>query len=156
MKHDIPQDVATDKGRPLREALQSMLTTLLQCCAQGGRLVAHHIEFVAGVLIEELCRASLDDMRDSFASIVRGGICTMDPLMTTWVRKMTGVPGDYAVPMRLADAVRGLRCGSKDPLAGHHTAAIDAVMCWHLCKDLALRCKQLRDAAQQKRRTSQV
>ena len=147
MKHDIPQDVATDKGRPLREALQSMLTALLQCCAQGGRLVAHHIEFVAGVLIEELCRASLDDMRDSFASIVRGGICTMDPLMTTWVRKMTGVPGDYAVPMRLADAVRGLRCGSKDPQAGHHTAAIDAVMCWHLCKDLALRCKQLRDAA---------
>ena len=68
-------------------------------------MVAHHIEFVAGVLIEELCRASLDDMRDSFASIVRGGICTMDPLMTTWVRKMTGVPGDYAVPMRLADAV---------------------------------------------------
>ena len=63
-------------------------------------MVAHHIEFVAGILIEELCRASLDDMRDSFASIVRGGICTMDPLMATWIRKMTGVPGDYAVPMR--------------------------------------------------------
>ena len=142
MKHGISQDAAADAGHNLRVALQSMLTALMQCCARGGRLVAHHIEFDAGILIEELCRASLEDMQDSFVSIVRNGICTMDPNMATWVRKMIGAPGDYAVPMRLADAFCGLRCGSKDLLASQHTADIDAAMCWYVCKDLAKRCKQ--------------
>ena len=70
MKHGISQDAAADAGHTLREALQAMLAALLQCCARGGRLVAHHIEFDAGILIEELRRASLEDMKDSFASIV--------------------------------------------------------------------------------------
>ena len=139
-KHRLPHDVAVATGTPLREALRSMLGDVLDVCGRGGRLVAHHLEFPAGLISEELGRAGLGDMKETWAEVVRRGICTMDPDVAGWVRRMIGAPGDYVVPMRLTDAFGGLVGDRKELLQGHHSADNDAAMCWFLCKELASRC----------------
>ena len=77
-KHHISQDQAINHGKPLRDALQVMMHDILECCAKGGRIVAHHLDFDAGIISQELQRAGLMNYKDAFEREVRRGICTMD------------------------------------------------------------------------------
>ena len=90
-KHHISHDMAVATGTPLRDALQLMFNDVLDACARGGRLVAHHLEFDAGIIAEELSRVGLHHLKPSWLKIVRGGLCTMDPDIACWVRSIIGM-----------------------------------------------------------------
>ena len=87
----------------------------------------------------------MSEMRDRWAGVVRDGVCTMDPDVAHWVRRMMGIADiPYFIPMRLADMVAGLCPGAKDLLAEQHRAGKDATMHWKLCRELTRRARSER------------
>ena len=78
--HHIKDDVARSQGEPLRSVLQEFLADVLDITARGGRVVAHHLEFDAGIILRELRRSRLDDLAQAWENIARRkGFCTMCP-----------------------------------------------------------------------------
>ena len=119
-----------------------MVADVLNCCSHGGRIVAHHLEFDAGVIYEELGRAGLNHLKDPWAKAVRDGVCTMDPDIACWVRSILGI-GEIprSIPMRLLDMVKGLLTETSELRSKHHSAGNDATMHFLLCRKLVSRCQ---------------
>ena len=86
----ISHERALQEGRDLKDVLQEFMGDVKEACRQGGRVVAHQLEFDAGVIYEELGRCGLDNLRDEWASIARKGFCTMTPLVGRWLREASG------------------------------------------------------------------
>ena len=88
--HGISHDRADSEGVPLKEVLTEFLDDMLAVMEAGGRLVAHHLEFDAGIVARELNNAGLGHRLHEWISFVREGFCTMDPGVATWVRECCG------------------------------------------------------------------
>ena len=78
-KHGVTQAFVEEHGLPLMEALNVFLASAREAFTRGARLVAHQIEFDAGVIAAELQRCGLHEKLEFWDRAIRGGICTMDP-----------------------------------------------------------------------------
>ena len=62
-------------------------------------------------------RLALNHQMTQWASIVSDGVCTIDPAFCQWVRHESGMPGDFAVPMRTTDLFKALHTNDRDKLS---------------------------------------
>ena len=128
------------------EALNVFLASAREAFTRGARLVAHQIEFDAGVIAAELQRCGLHKELQLWDRAVRGGICTMDPSLCNWIRDVSGdvdAKGRSCTgPLGLKDCVRFMVPDSAELRRQHHTADKDAEMAWLLCKVIVARCAQ--------------
>ena len=127
--HKITQKYAMIHGLPLGVVLREMFADVKDAHDKGGRVCAHQLEFDAGMLAAEMSSLGFTDMLSEWKSIVRSGICTMDPDVASWVRRIAG--GDYIpkyVPIKLADALKIMAPKQIDLIKDHHNAAADCHM----------------------------
>ena len=138
--HKITQKYATIHGLPLGVVMREMFADVKEAHDKGGRICAHQLEFDAGMLAAEMSSLGFTDMLSEWKSIVRSGICTMDPDMASWLRCMAG--GDYIpkyVPIKLVDALKILAPEQIDLIKDHHNAAVDCHMHWIVARALCQR-----------------
>ena len=147
-KHHITQKLAEESGESLSSALKTFLLSVKEWCGKGARLVAHHLEFDAGIVSAELDRCGLGDLKEDWEEAVRNGICTMDPDIAVWLREVNCIrdhrdnkPISYNIPLGLKDATRLLVPDCQDLRQKHHAADKDATMAWLICRELVARCK---------------
>ena len=109
--------------------LREFLADVPGACRQGGRAVAHHLEFDAGIIMNELERCGLHDLQCEWAGAMREGTCTMDPEILRWIRECHGQEtfGKH-LRLNLKDMVRAMVPDSEHLLSSHHTAGADAQM----------------------------
>ena len=138
--HKISHKHAMIHGLPLASVLREMFADIKDACQKGGRICAHQLEFDAGVLAAEMGALGFDDMRVEWSSMVKNGICTMDPDIAKWVRAQIGW-NDVAkfVPLKLTDAMTELLPEYAHLVKCHHDAANDCYMHWLLARDLRAR-----------------
>ena len=107
--------------------LRKFLRDVLPACQCGGRVISHHLEFDAGIIMNELERCGLAHLQSEWASAVRQGTCTMDPGICRWVHKCFGreATGTH-IPLR--GMVLALVENGEQLLAKHHAAGADAQM----------------------------
>ena len=87
--------------------------------------------FDAGIIAEELDRASLQDHRAEWAAIVQKGICTMSPSLGKWILTCFGQEantGRSNNTLRLQDLVGLLVKGHDTLKSQRHSAGADAQM----------------------------
>ena len=129
--HGISNERAMADGIDLKAVLKELFEDISAPHLREARLVAHHLEFDAGIIRSELNRCSLEEFQDQWASMVRKGICTMDPFIGRWVRTCIGKdPGPESAmnTMGLKELVKLLVPHSEYLLAKHHAAGADAQM----------------------------
>ena len=145
-KHGVTQNFVEDHGLPLESILKEFIASAQEWVARGARLVAHHIEFDAGVVAVELQRCGLHQQMAFWDKAVRGGICTMDPVLCNWIRNLSGdvdAQGrSRSGPLGLKDCVRFMVPQSAELQRHHHAAEKDAEMAWLLCKAIVACCAQ--------------
>ena len=78
--HGLTDEQLTREGIPIAEAMKQFGAELRKLDAAGGKLIAHHLEFDAGIL-----RAELELLGDEFAgttallrSLAKDGVCTLE------------------------------------------------------------------------------
>ena len=128
-KHRISHEEALESGVPIRDALCDLFRDVTKAVGDGHRLCAHHLGFDAGIILQEMGRAGLRSCADEWARVVSGGLCTMDPSISHWVRQQIGawdVPRN--IPLRLKDAIAYMLPSSSNLLQHHHHAGNDAHM----------------------------
>ncbi len=127
--HGISHTTATQEGRPLADVLCDFMADVLEAFSCGGRVVAHQLEFDAGIVLQELGRSGLDHLRDAWIRIAHAGFCTMDFEVGRWVLTCSGSevgPPTAKHCLGLKNIVRRLlpeRCAM---LNKHHDAGVDA------------------------------
>ena len=145
-KQGVTQAFVQKHGLPLTEALKEFVASAQEAFTRGARLAAHQIEFDAGVIAAELQRCGLQQELEFWDKAVRGGICTMDPLLGNWIRDQIGDVDEQGRsrtgPLGLKDCVRLMVPSSAELRRQHHTADKDAEMAWLLCKSIVARCAQ--------------
>ena len=142
-KHGVTQAFVKEHGLPLGLTLKEFVASAQEAFTRGARLAAHQIEFDAGVIAAELQRCGLREELEFWDKAVRGGICTMDPLLGNWIRDQIGEQGRSRTgPLGLKDCVRLMVPNSAELRRQHHTADKDAEMAWLLCKSIVARCAQ--------------
>ena len=77
--HGIQNDTAERAGHPLRVVLLEFLSDVVEIVGRGGQVVAHHLEFDAGIILREFRRSQLHDEAETWEKIARKGFCTMSP-----------------------------------------------------------------------------
>lgn len=130
--HHIEHDRAVKEGQPLQLVLEEFMADMIDIDEQGGRVVAHHLEFDACIIKNELGRAGLRDLQKRWCAIARKGVCTMDPNIGRWIRACAGKDFGSADSM----PVMSLQCAIdwvlpksaliRDLTAKLHTAGADA------------------------------
>ena len=140
--HKIGDGAALVDGQQLEDVLHQMLDQACKCCDEGGRVASHHLGFDAIIICNELQRAGLGHLQEKWVNMVRGGICTMDPDIACWVRSAAGLRDDggneisWRIPIGLKDMLSILAPQHRNLFAGHHSADVDATMCWLICREL--------------------
>ena len=140
-KHKITNCAASTDGELLRDVLCRLVGEASACCDAGGRMAAHHLGFDSIIIFYELHRAGLDHLQDKWADIVRHGFCTMDPDVACWVRDGAGLRDksgrviSWGNPIGLKDLLSLLAPQYNNLHARHHTADVDAKMCWLICQE---------------------
>ena len=122
--HGISQSHALRHGRPLTDVLRDFMRDVLECCDHGGRVVAHQLEFDAGIILNELERCGLIELHDAWLRIAHKGFCTMDYEAGRWVYACQGKevgPDSSKQCIGLDSIVRLL----KDPLCDNHIQMLD-------------------------------
>ena len=89
-KHGVTQAFVEEHGLPSTDALNIFLACAREAFTRGARLLAHQIEFDAGVIAAELQRCGLHEESQFWHRAVQGGICTMDPSLCNWIRDVSG------------------------------------------------------------------
>ena len=147
-KHQIRQKFAEESGESLSSALKTFLLSVKEWRGKGAKLVAHQLEFDAGIISAELDRCGLGDLKEDWEEAVRNGICTMDPDIAAWLREANCIrdhrdnkPISYNIPLGLKDATRLLVPDCQDLRQKHHAADKDATMAWLVCRELVARRK---------------
>ena len=132
--HKISQATAAQEGRPLADVLREFMEDVLEWCDRGGRVVAHQLEYDAGIILNELARCGLHEFHDAWKRIAQKGFCTMDYEVGRWVYTCAGQevgPETAKHSIGLEKIVPLL----KDPLSDehiemlknhHHQADVDA------------------------------
>ena len=138
--HGITQEEATRQGTYPHEVLTEFMRDVSNVHALGGRLVAHHLEFDAGIVMEELARAGLSHLQQSWQEFARGGVCTMDPEIAHWTREMLSME---QVPWKSALKLE-VMCSKLLPdceglLSKKHSAGADAQLVTMLFHELSRR-----------------
>ena len=143
-KHGISQDDAMQNGRPLVEVLTDFMIMIDQAEAIGARLVAHHLEFDAGIIDRQLHDAGLDHKSAQWREFARKGFCTMDPDVGAWAQRCMGrdvSPDERSAPMMSLRSATNLLLPKTDLVEHlqkyHHTAGADAQL--HRLLYIALR-----------------
>ena len=83
--HGISHEMATNNGEDLKDVLMEFMTDAMKASKDGGIVVAHQIEFDAGVIFEELGRCGFINLQNEWATIARNGFCTMSPVVGRWL-----------------------------------------------------------------------
>ena len=84
--HGISHDHAEAEGTSLFDVMSEFISDIKTNFEKGGRIVGHHLEFIATVVANELKRCGLGHMEGLWAEMVSAGLCTMDPELGKWVR----------------------------------------------------------------------
>ncbi len=135
--HRVTQERAAAEGEDLSEVLGEMLADVLEATKGGGRVVAHNLAFDGEIIQRELERAGLGEKVQAWGEIVAGGLCTMMPHITHWVRRMAGMNDiDMYRRMGLKDMIKILLQNGLEMSRGHHDAGNDAQMHWYICREL--------------------
>ena len=128
--HKIAHDDALRKGRPLAEVLEEFMQDVRGAVERNGRVIAHQIEFDAGIILRELRRCGMDDHCREWATIARSGFCTMSPVAGRWLREACGLEvgaptSQPCLPLQLMTQI--LAPSLLELLAKrHHEAGVDA------------------------------
>ncbi len=129
--HKITDEQAAGEGEPLREVLSEFMEDVGDARERGGRVASHQLEFDAGIILYELERCGLHELKCRWAAIARKGTCTMDPVIGRWLRICFGEDCGHVMTKNcipLATLVEKLVDGGKDLLKNHHNAGADAEM----------------------------
>ena len=90
--HRISQQLAEREGVSLSDALQQFMAEVIEAHGKGGRVVAHQIEFDAGVILRELRRCGMSACEGQWFEVARSnGFCTMNPYAGRWLRQASGL-----------------------------------------------------------------
>ena len=146
--HKISHSTAAREGRPLPDVLREFMEDVLEWCDRGGRVVAHHLEFDAGIILNELARCGLHELHDAWKRVAHKGFCTMDYEVGRWVYGCMG----QEVGEETAKHIIGLASIVpllKDPLSDEHIkmlkqqhqADVDAQLTWLVYAALLTRAK---------------
>jgi len=84
--HGISHDHAEAEGAPLFVVMSEFISDIKTNFEKGGRIVGHHLEFLATVVAKELKRCGLGHMEGLWAEMISAGLCTMDPELGKWAR----------------------------------------------------------------------
>ena len=81
--HSITNEMLNAHGVTLCDAMSAFIADLKLSLDDGGRLVAHHLEFDAGHVYAELCRLVTEGLliqqdSDTFKQAATNGFCTME------------------------------------------------------------------------------
>lgn len=143
--HKISDDILASEGMPLRDALHRFAGALCDIHKNGGTLVAHHLEFDAGILREEFLRIGATDTAQMLSELATTGCCTMNLALELQSDLPNAVENRMFGP-KLSDAykqfVAGTLPAATSERTGLHTAGFDAKLAAHLF--LALRAHQER------------
>ena len=133
--HGIGHEQAATHGLPLGEILSELMSDVKDVRARGGRIVAHHLEFDAGILDKELSRCGMEEARRDWGRAVRAGCCTMSPNIGRWLRtcfgEEAGPPSKQNV-LKLRALATWFVPNSAKLSQQHHTAGADAELCARL------------------------
>jgi len=143
--HKITQDLATEGGVDLRDALCELMSDLRAVVEKSGRVCAHNLEFDATILSEEMSRAGLDaQYLSDFDAVIRDGFCTFDPTLTRWCcEEFLRATFRYAekdvnmmAPVGLKEMVRVLDVQTQKQCLPAHDAGADARAVWLVLREL--------------------
>ena len=127
-RHGITNQKAETQGVSFTEAFADFVATLDRI-ACGYRLVAHHLEFGAGVIHEELRRAGRPELSLQFEGIVKAGVCTMDFNIAVWYRTLVGSePAEHRIALKLIEMAKQLIPSREDLFSSQQDAGADAEM----------------------------
>lgn len=142
--HKITNEHAMSNGRHLRDVLEEFMHDMIHAHEAGGRVVAHQLEFDAGIINNELERLGLHKLKKLWREIARKGVCTMSPAIGRWLRSSQGQDTGSEVTkntMGLMELVRWLVPVSEYLARQHHAAGADSQMHRLLYIALVNRCK---------------
>ena len=88
--HSITQEKVESDGIDLAIVLSEFLNDVRDACRRNGRVVAHHLEFDAGIIDREFQRCGLKDLREEWQRVAKNGYCTMNPELGRWIRMTSG------------------------------------------------------------------
>ena len=128
--HKIAHDDALRNGSPLAEVLQEFMQDVRGTVERNGRVIAHQIEFDAGIILRELRRCGMDDHCREWTTIARNGFCTMSPVAGRWLREACGmeVGAPTSQPCLPLELMTQILAPSLLELLSrkHHEAGVDA------------------------------
>ena len=138
--HDVTEEKATSLGASLQEVLIEFMRDVSETRSLGGRLVAHHLEFDAGIVMEELARAGLNHLQYSWRKFAQGGVCTMDPDIAHWTRDMCSMEQlPWKSALKLDVMCSKLLPECKGLMSKRHSAGTDAQLVTMLFHELSQR-----------------
>ena len=127
-------------GIPLSEALLQMFNDARRVVQLGGRLCSHHLDFVAGLIAEEMKRCGLSEEIKVWEQIVPQGFCTMNRDLALWARKQAGEDDATKTVMKSNELVRKLLPDAPALLTKQRSAGNHAHVHWRVLQELVLRC----------------
>ena len=126
--HGISQEQAMSEGLDLKEVMEEFMKDMVELCESGGRVVAHQLEFDAGLILEELQRCGLTHLQKQWSEIARAGYCTMNPDVGRWLKICAGAQvGPKQEVLSLTDSLDKLLPGASRTFKAH-TPEDDAQM----------------------------
>ena len=143
--HHISHQEAVRLGEPLVDVLKEFMRDIIDADGRHGKVVAHNMEFDAGIILHELNRCGLDDLAKIWTSIARKsgkGFCTMCPEAGRWLRHACGEevgPETAKHTLGLEPMVKRLTPDEKWRLANHHDAGTDSILARCLFNELLRR-----------------
>jgi len=88
--HGISNEEA-HRGSDLADVLQEFMEDVISVSVKGARLCAHHLEFDAGIISEELTRCGMEELQKHWMGIATNkGYCTMNPDAGRWIWQCLG------------------------------------------------------------------
>lgn len=118
--HKIKDEILRSNGIPVATALQNFISDVKQCQLEGGRVVAHKLEFDMGIIDSEIQRLCRDDWGEILWNVKKN--CTM--AMCTNIKWRTidlkRAYKRWVDPSSSENAINGF---------DHHNAAHDAEVC---------------------------
>lgn len=143
--HGISQETVEAEGFPLDYVLIEFMTAVTNVVEAGGRVVIHHLEHDAAIIMHEMGRVGLLHMMPKWEEFAKSGFCTLDPEVGSWVRDCfrMEVNEKIACNMLSLELLSNLLVPDEQRvLAKLHTAACDAhlhVLVYRALVDLAQR-----------------
>ena len=130
--HGISHQMANDGGRPLKDVLVEFMSDAQKVIeTHGGKLIAHHLEFDAGIIANEMISCGMSKSLELFEIFTRTGACTMDPAIGRWVLQCIGKdfgPSTRMNTLSLKTLVKHLIPEDQKLLENLHSAGTDSLL----------------------------